>query len=284
MLVACGPTVDAPTAPILQTEVQPQIARVGDVVNIEIDVLTPGGYVVEKPASPLRSVDFYTESLEIDPVLRDGSGLRHMIHWTLRPSAIGQLEIPKLQIPAIDPNGDIHRLQIETSNIEVRSTLETFPERETFFDIQPAPPIRSWRWLGTAGAVITGLLGLAWLGVAALRDRQKSLRPNLHRLANLSLERLRRIGGLDSAEARARANMLSEITWGYIAASTFESVTCMTPLELKHAPAATNATYMILIDVLVRLETERFAQQSAPTRVDAIEHELQRYWEDVRER
>jgi hypothetical protein len=149
-------------------------ARVGDPIGVTVEVETPLGFGLEKPAPPPPDERFLTEGVELlDPLLVP-QGTRHRLLWTLRARRVGEERIPELELPLVRPDGEVLPLPVGGTPLLVRSVSADLPPRGTFFDVRP-PPIeeRGPLWIPLAG----GTAALAGLAAAWLWRRRRARVP-----------------------------------------------------------------------------------------------------------
>jgi hypothetical protein len=135
-------------------------ARVGDLVGVTVEIETPEGFSIESPAPPRSDERFISDRVEkLHPVGIPG-GVRHRVLWTVRARTVGEHALPELSVPLVWPDGTIQRLPIGSIPVPVRSVRAELPDREVYFDIEPAPPVTArpvWTWLALAGTLGAGL-------------------------------------------------------------------------------------------------------------------------------
>lgn len=263
-------------APTLRTRVAVDRTemRVGDAVGVTVEVETPSGFSVEAPAAPPPDEHFVTESLErLEPVALPGR-IRHRLLWRLRARSVGDRRLPLLQVPLVWPDGRTQPLPLGAVPLVVASVREEAPEREVFFDVQPAPETETeghWGWLG-GGLALAGVIGL----LLFRRRRHHSTAPagpsplELRRRAAIAVEE-----ALTEAEPRALAGSLARALWSFIEAQFAIDRCAATPQEL---PPAVDAG---LRDLLVGLENERFCRSPRRDRIVGLGRQARQWFGDV---
>ncbi|MFQ5697879.1 MAG: hypothetical protein ACE5IL_06280 [Myxococcota bacterium] len=178
------------------------VARVGDAVGVTIEVDTPEGFRLERPAAPARNDAFETDRLESLEPISSAAGLEHRLLWVLRPRSVGEQHLPELQIPLVYPDGRVQPLPVGGAPLEVRSVGAELPEQKTFFDLRPAPePRLSTLAKGLLAGGAAGLAGLvAWIAWSARKRPQEPETDTGPSLARAALEALER----DLAEPEPR--------------------------------------------------------------------------------
>jgi hypothetical protein len=274
IVAACAET--EPPAPTLRTRVAVDRTemRVGDAVGVTVEVETPAGFSVEAPATPPPDENFVTESLErLDPVALP-TGIRHRLLWRLRARSVGDRSLPSLQVPLVWPDGRTQPLPVGSIPLLVGSVRDEIPERDVFFDVQPAPESEArgrWVWLG-GGLALAGLVGLVLVG----RRRRRSAPPagpsllELRRSAAVALEE-----ALSESDPRRLARCLALAVWGFVERRFGVDPRATTPQEL---PGAVDAD---LRELLVRLEGERFRRSPRRDQVLRLGREARQWFGDV---
>ena len=87
-------------------------AQVGDAIGVTIEIETPEGFRLEKPAPPPPDERFLTESLEPLEPLEVPGGTQHRLLWTVRARSVGEHRLPHVDVPLVFPDGRTQALPV----------------------------------------------------------------------------------------------------------------------------------------------------------------------------
>jgi hypothetical protein len=260
---ACGEEPSA--APTLQARVfvDRTETRVGTPIGVTVEIEVPPGFDVDAPSPPPPDDRFHTDAVEpLEPELLP-AGTRHALRWTLRARTAGDLQLPELVVPLVRPDGKVEPVPVARLPIRVASTLPEFPERETFFDIRPAPrESAAWpaSWIAGGIAAAASLLLLAGFWLRAHRRRAPEF--DVRALAE------RCIGALEAAlsepDPRALALRVDASLRAYVAARFAIDTRARTPDEL---PGEVDGA---VVELLSGLDGARFRRSPDRERVLAL--------------
>ena len=270
---ACAPEADPVRGLQVRVRLDRAQARVGDPIGVTIEIDTPAGFSVARPDPPGAGV-FLTESLEQGEPLELAGGLRHRVLWTLRAKQVGEQGLPTLRVPLVHPEGRIEPLPVAGVPFSVLSVRAELPEQQVFFDLRDPPPARGPRapWIagGVIAAIASSLIAAVWW-----RRRHGVLgEPADPRvLAAAAFEAL--VEARTIADPRLRAGGFAQALRDYVQVRWSLDAAGVTPGELCEpvAPA--------LIDVLRRLDAERFAAIARVEQVDRSGAEARAWFQDA---
>jgi hypothetical protein len=152
------------TLPRAVVEVAPLEGNVGDPLEVKIEVVTPKGFLVERPElGPQGSLTFRARSWE-GPLESEGV-LRWIWSGTVAAFETGELELPALPIRVSGPQGE-QTLRTEPIGIEIGSVLPAEESEEDLADLKgPASVPPDYAALRRAALILLILLaisGVAW--------------------------------------------------------------------------------------------------------------------------
>jgi hypothetical protein len=277
LVAACGE--EPRTTPGLQARVfvDRTETRVGTPIGVTVEMEVPPGFDVDSPSPPPPDDRFHTESVEpLDPELLS-AGSRHAIRWTLRARAAGDQQLPELLVPLVRPDGEVEPVPVGRLPIRVASTLEEFPERETYFDIRPAPdrePAWPASWTAGAAAAALSLAGLVFFLVRARRRRTPEL--DLCALAERCIGELE--ASLAEPDPRALAGRVDAALRGFVTARFAIDTRARTPREL---PAQVDRP---LVDLLAGIDGARFRRSPEREHVLALARDARGFLAGVGQR
>lgn len=269
-LLSCGPGPEGPPGIQTRVRVDRTAARVGDAVGVTIEVDTPEGFRLERPAPPPRDESFETESLESLEPVSSARGLEHRLLWVLRPRSVGEHHLPELAIPLVYPDGRIQPLPVGGTPLEVLSVRAELPERETYFDLRAAPDVRlsglAKALLGLTAAGIAGLVG--WIVRSARRREDEPEVESGASLARAALETLER--ELAEPDPRRLATGISVTLSGYAGARHGMETRSATADELC---SSLEPEFSLLVLEAERWRFERRAERTAVLEVARNAHD-----------
>jgi hypothetical protein len=235
-------------------------ARVGDAVGVTIEIETPPGFRLDRPAPPAPDERFLTESLEPLEPLDVPGGRRHRLVWTVRARSVGEHRLPHVDVPLVFPDGRTKALPVGGVPLPVRSVRDELPDQETYFDIRPPPEVASrltWVLIAAGAGGFGALLALVLFLVR--RSGEAEPAPSGEALAREAIEAIE--AALAEPDPRALAAGVATALYAY-AGRRFEVETISAvPDELE---ARVDAT---LVDLLRGLDRARFGPDSARRRV-----------------
>jgi hypothetical protein len=226
-------------------------AQVGDAIGVTIEIETPEGFRLEKPAPPPPDERFLTESLEPLEPLEVPGGTQHRLLWTVRARSVGEHRLPHVDVPLVFPDGRTQPLPVGGVPLPVRSVSDELPERDAYFDIRPPPdPSSGPVWVLIAAGVggLGALLALSF--VVARRRGAVEPPPSQEVLAREAIEAIET--ALAEPEPRALASGVGQALYAF-AAGCFEIDTASAvPEDLEtHVDAR-------LVELLRDLDRARF--------------------------
>jgi hypothetical protein len=234
-------------------------ARVGDAVGITIEIETPPGFRLDRPAPPPPDERFLTESLEPLDALEVPGGRRHRLVWTVRARSVGEHRLPHVDVPLVFPDGRTEPLLVGGVPLPVRSVRAELPEQETYFDIRPAPEQESGTtWILIAAGVggLGALLGLVLL--LARRGGEVEAGPSGEALAREAIEAIE--AALAEPDPRALAARVGRALYAYVGGRFEIETQSSVPEDLEVEVDAP------LVDLLRALDRARFGPDSPRTR------------------
>jgi hypothetical protein len=178
--LACGgepePAPGPPAAPHGAVVIEPSELRVGDVVSVEIAVVTPPDHRVRPIDVAGRTEALWLLDAEAQPVRRTGDRWTHVTRVRARvKEAPGEYAWSAQPVEVEGPDGEVARLELEPRPFAVTSVAAAMPDRLEPFGLRAAERERS----GT-GALPAALLGsaatLLALGALALARRVRAER------------------------------------------------------------------------------------------------------------
>jgi hypothetical protein len=254
-LLACA--AEEPSVQGIQTRVfvDRAEARVGDAVGVTIEIETPEGFRLEKPAPPAPDDRFLTESLESLEPLDVPGGTQHRLLWTVRARSVGEHRLPHVDVPLVFPDGKTEPLPVGGVPLPVRSVRAELPERGTYFDIRP-PPEQTFG--ATWGLILAGAGGLgALLALSLVVARRRSPVEPARSDDMLAREAIEAIeAALAEPEPRALAAAVGRALYAF-AGGRFELATASAvPEDLEpHVEAA-------LVELLRAVDRARFGPEA----------------------
>jgi len=152
------------TLPRAVLTVSPLEGTVGDALEFSLEVVTPQGYLVERPElGPLGSFTFRPRSWE-GPLESEG-GLRWSWTGTVAAFETGELELPSVAIHLSGPEGE-RTLRTEPVTLDIRSVIPEGDSEEGLADLKgPAGVPPDYSALRQAVLILLTLLaisGVAW--------------------------------------------------------------------------------------------------------------------------
>ena len=145
-------------------EVTPLKGSVGDALEVEIEIVTPQDFVVERPElGPSGALTFKARSWE--GPLESAGALRWSWKGTVAAFETGELELPAVPIRVSGPDGE-QTLRTEPIGIEIRSVIPEGDSQENLADLKgPAGVPPDYGALKRAALILLALLavsGGAW--------------------------------------------------------------------------------------------------------------------------
>lgn len=204
--------------------------HVGEPIGVTVEVETPAGYSVQTPPAP-SSGEFASDSVELVAPIAVPGGLRHHLLWTVRARAVGEQELPWLDIPLVRPDGAVQALRVGGVPLPVLSVKAELPERAAVFDIRAAPPqkpIPFWVYALAAAAAVAAVAGFR-----AARRRALAAEVAAGRIAAAGHAALAALEGVESdSDARSFAGRVRAALLGFVAACWSVNTASVTPREL----------------------------------------------------
>jgi hypothetical protein len=280
--VAPGPR-DAPPAPAATVVLEPPRLRVGDVAQVEIDVVTPPDHAVPpiRPPEPAALGPLWLLDARTLPVEKDGARWIHRTRLRVRARETGSGTWPAMRIEVVGPEGGRSTVETEARPFEVVSILPTVPDRAEPYSYR-VPALRGGRGAAAAAAGGAAAALLVVAGLAALRRvrRRAGVRRAAAEAATavgaapwsetlLALEAAR---AASDTEWRDSADAASEALRGYVerrfglpvrTRTTEEAAALVPPLSLaRRWPAA--------LAWLRELDALRFRPAAPPDAADRV--------------
>jgi hypothetical protein len=164
IVVASASESEEATLPRAVLEVSPLRGTVGDALEARIEVVTPQGFLVERPElGPLGSFTFKARSWE-GPLESEGV-LRWSWSGTVAAFETGELELPAVTIRVSGPEGE-RTLRTAPVGIDIRSVIPEGDSEENLADLKgPAGVPPDYGALRRAVLILLILLaisGVAW--------------------------------------------------------------------------------------------------------------------------
>jgi len=270
--LACGAEHEAPpgppTAPHGTVVIEPNELRVGDLLWIDVTVVTPPDHRVRPidladPGEALWLLD--AEPL---PVRRDGERWTHVTRVRARvKQAPGEYAWPAQTVEVESPDGKLVRLELEAREFRVGSVAASLPDRLEPFGLRTPAPAGS-RPSGLSAALLGSaatLLALAgwWLARrrrAARRGRRAAPAPDAAPAwvcAHAELEAA--LTGLE-ADPDAAADRAARALRRYVQRRTRRPVESLTTEEIaaQRPPGRLRSGWPRLVELLRRLDALRF--------------------------
>jgi hypothetical protein len=154
-------TVPGPRAVL---EVSPREGTVGDLLEVTLEIVTPTGFVVERPElGPVGSFTFRARSWE--GPLESGEELRWVWKGTVAAFETGELELPGAVVHLTGPEG-AGTVRSEPVGLEIRSVIAEGEAEAELADLKgPAsipPDYGALRQAAVVLAILVGISVLAW--------------------------------------------------------------------------------------------------------------------------
>jgi hypothetical protein len=252
VLAACGG--DPPALGIgTRVTLDRSETHVGEPIGVTVEVETPAGYSVQTPPAPSTG-EFASDSVELVAPIAVPGGLRHHLLWTVRARAIGEQELPWLDIPLVRPDGAVQALRVGGVPLPVLSVKAGLPERAAVFDIRAAPPQKPVPlWVYALGAALA--VTAVW-GFRAARRRAQAAEVAAGRVATAGQTALAALDGVETdSDARSFAGRVRAALLGFVAACWNVNTASVTPGEL---PAEVDGE---IARILGGLDRARFARR-----------------------
>jgi hypothetical protein len=165
----------APPAPAATVVLEPPRLRVGDVAQVEIDVVTPPDHAVPpiRPPEPAALGPLWLLEARTLPVEKHGARWIHRTRLRVRARETGSGTWPVMHIEVVGPEGERSTVDTDARPFEVVSILPTVPDRVEPYSYR-VPALRGGRGAAlaaAAGGAAAALLFVA--GVAALRRARR---------------------------------------------------------------------------------------------------------------
>lgn len=272
----------APVAPRGALVLEPPRAHVGELVDVEVAVVTPPDHAVLPLALPEEVPGFWLLDATQLPPRDDGLRRVHRTRIRVRAREVGEHRWPDLTATAVAPSGERLAVPIPGRTVEVVSNREALAERERPFGLRAPPgatgsPLRA----ALAGGVLGAGGVLAVLGIRRLHQRRRALepggvpgadpRPSFARVRAALDDAVRRAGA-DPREAAGVATAALRDYFGEryrldLSASTVEE------LEAREPPIPWQSTWPEFLAILRALDALRFPRRpgaDAPERLTAL--------------
>ncbi|MBW2444428.1 MAG: hypothetical protein JRG83_00740 [Deltaproteobacteria bacterium] len=155
---------------------EPGTLAVGDLVNVEITVVTPAGHRVRPVDFPESLPPLWLLDAEAFPVERDGERWTHVTRVRARvKEAPGEYEWPTQTVEVESPDGEVRPLVLEARAFTVASVADGMPERLEPYGLRAAAAEP-----GKGGRLVGALLGsaatLLLLGAVSVGRRVRATR------------------------------------------------------------------------------------------------------------
>ena len=252
-LAACGRDVTPALGIGARVTLDRSETRVGEPIGVTVEVETPAGYALQTPPAPSTG-EFASDSVQLVPPIAVPGGLRHHLLWTVRARAVGEQELPWLDIPLVRPDGAVQALHVGGMPLPVLSVKADLPERAAVFDIRTAPPqkpVAPWVFALGAAAALAVVLGFR-----AARRRALAAEVAAGQVASAGRAALAALEGVEGdADARSFAGRVRAALLGFVAACWHLNTASVTPREL---PAEVDGE---IASILSGLERARFARR-----------------------
>ena len=265
---------------------EPPRVAVGQVVQLEIAVVTPPGQRVEPPPVPGDVPGFWVLDQEALPVERLPGRWIHRSRVRLRARQVGRFTWPALRVQVEDAAGHASELALEERPLEVVSVLPEFPDRLAPFGLAAPAPAAGGSVLVPAAA--GALLALAGVGaVALLRRRRAGRRARARALpparawdeAQRSLDAALECLASDPAAAADRAafalrRYMARRFGANAVARTTEELTALAP------PYGARSAWPPFLEILRELDAARFPPAPARERLGDALRRAKRFVEE----
>ena len=279
----------APVSPRGVLVIEPPRVYVGELVDVEVAVVTPADHGVLPVALPEEVPGFWLLDARELPPRDDGARRIHRTRVRIRAREAGGHRWPDLVATAVAPSGDRIPVPIPGREVEVVSNRELVAHRSGPFDLRappggPGAPLRA--------ALLGGALGaggvLAAMGIRRLHRRRRALESAAAAEVEADVEapasfaRVR--AALDGAAQRASlapreaAGAAVVALRGYfgeryrldLSASTVEE------LEVREAPIPWRSTWPEFLEILRALDGIRFPPRPGPEAATRLAETLER--------
>lgn len=178
LLLACGSEEPAPRAPSLPVtpratlSVEPPTLRIGEVVRIEVVVVTPPAYRVLPPEPPEVPGLWLLDAVELEPERGPGRWV-HRTRLRVRPRDLGVHEWPPGVVHVENASGERLELALPGRSLEVVSILPEMPDRGTPYGLREPAAEAPAASIGLGPALAAGATG-ALLAVLLLRGARRA--------------------------------------------------------------------------------------------------------------
>lgn len=287
-LLACGeapPSPGPPAAPHGSVVLEPATLHVGDLVNVEIAVVTPPDHRVLPIDLSAAVPPLWLLDADRLPVRRDGERWVHVTRVRARVrEAPGEYEWPSQRVSVETPEGERLALDLEGRPFVVTSASDALPDRVTPFGLRVPERLQGGGTLPTWAAALMGALGtLGALGARRLVRRRRAARRAARAPTTDGTppwtradEALRRALDELADDPRAAASAAAAALRRYVSERSGRSLESLTSEEIaaRRPPGRLRSRWPEWVALLRRLDALRF-----PGRLDhEPEREALRAW------
>lgn len=208
----------------ITTRLTPDPSRIADRLDLRVIAAYPAGYSVNLPAGLTLGEFHVIEAVGSEPV-SSGEGFNKTFNIALQVFETGALEIPPFALTYVDPEGQVHTVEVPSHPFEVESLIVNEPDPQRRGSDEPIsldyPNTRAEKLIYFGGGTLVGAL-LAWWAWSlwGRREKEIELPPPVpaHVTAFEALDALeaRREELLDRGEFQDYYLRLTEILKGYL--------------------------------------------------------------------
>jgi hypothetical protein len=138
------PDFSAPPAIDATLILEPPILHIGEVVGVEIVVVTPPQHslqpIVPQPVEGLSLLSVQALAPDTGSAREiDNQRWTHRVHFRVRAESVGPKQWPETRVEVVDATGSLHTIQLPARSFEVASVRDRFPERDQPFGLEEPP-------------------------------------------------------------------------------------------------------------------------------------------------
>jgi hypothetical protein len=168
----------AESSPItITTRLTPDPSRIGDRLDLRVIAAYPAGYSVNLPAG-LSLGELHVIDAEGTEPVSSGEGFNKTFNIALQVFDTGAREIPPFALTYVDPEGQVHTVEVPSHPFEVDSLIVNEPDPQRRGSDDPIsldyPNTRAEKLIYFGGGTLVGAL-LAWWAWSLWGRREKEI-------------------------------------------------------------------------------------------------------------